>query len=190
MVEIREGPGTVDWRWARQRLVRRHQLPECLPRSTTLLNVEMTRMDIQPLWEDIAYDVIRRSANGVHFTLRKVQADVLDNWPLNENVQYDIITISYLISEIAHADFTRFATQIRNHLAPWGALIINERPQESLQLSIDHVYATLGLHQYVMDHNKRQIEFRYPEEIRALIRPKTLMKSFTSVGINLPQRWP
>ncbi|QVM89592.1 hypothetical protein JYG34_16355 [Pseudomonas entomophila] len=147
------------------------------------LNVEMTRLDIQPLWEEIALDVVRRSAHDIYFTLREVQADVLSAWPSNVLRQYDIITISYLISEIAQADFEQFALQLQGHLAQGGALIINERPQENLQLSIDQIYASLGIDQFVKDHNKRRIDFDYPEHAKALVGPKLRMTSFASVGI-------
>lgn len=147
----------------------------------TNATIEVTRLDIQPLWDVIASDIISRSVSRLRYTERTVHQDALAGLSRFVHGSFNLIICSYFISEVPHASFQRLGTQLRSLLAPDGALLINDRSEVLVQQNIDTVYQSAQLNKTTL-YNAGWAGFVFPEHIVSAVAPKFNMSSMASVG--------
>lgn len=144
--------------------------------------VQVTRIDIEPLWDEIATNVINAASDNFEVSVETLHADVMEGLGKVENREFDIVLCSYLISELNNVDYKELGRKLRKLMWNGGIIVINDRPQAEVEENIRAVFKAANIDCSEVS-NTDWAGFCYPEEIAQEIGPKLKMKSTAFWGV-------
>lgn len=144
--------------------------------------VNVTRIDIEPLWDEIAINVIKAASEDFEVRVRTLHADVMEGLGRVEDKEFDIVVCSYLISELNNVDFEEFGRKLRKLMWNGGVIVINDRPQAEVEEKIRAVFEAANIVCSEVS-NTDWAGFFYPDEIVQKVGPKLNMKSKAFWGV-------
>lgn len=145
------------------------------------IEIEMTKLDIQPLWDSISSDILGSFSDNLNANFRIIHGNALERLSDFPTGYFDVVCCSYLISEISQADFETLGATLRPLLTSNGVLVINDRPEDQVQENIKLVYQGAEISNKIF-HNTSWAGFTYPYAIASVVQPKLNMSSMVSVG--------
>ncbi|WP_148047022.1 hypothetical protein [Pseudomonas fluorescens] len=152
--------------------------------DVSLHRIFITRMDIEPLWDDVARDVIQSVAGDLLFRLDTMHADVMEGLDTlrDDDEEFDIALCSYLISELDEADLKGLGKKLRGVMWNGGIIVINDRAEIDVERKIRIVFEAADV-DCSEAGNREWAGFRYEDEIFQKVRPKVYMNSTVFWGV-------
>lgn len=146
------------------------------------ISVDLTRVDIEDLWDEEFNDVMEHFFPDVEFQL--LHFDVNDGFDSFEGDEFDLVIASYLISELSADECLALAREIDFVLADVGGIIINDRPESAVEENIRSMFERISVG-FDEDRLTGWAGFSYPEDICEDLNPspKFMMKSSVFVGV-------
>ncbi len=150
----------------------------------SLHRIFITRMDIEPLWDDVARNVILNVAGDILFRLDTMHANVMAGLDTlrEEDEEFDIALCSYLISELDESDLKDLGKKLRRVMWNGGVIVINDRAEIDVERKIRIVFEAANV-DCSEAGNQGWAGFPYADEIFQQVRPKVNMSSTVFWGV-------
>lgn len=152
--------------------------------DVSMHKVFVTRVDIEPLWDEIAADVIKNGSSDLSIRLDTLHADAMSGLDIlkDEDEEFDIVLCSYLISELDEATLQILGVKLRRVMWNGGVLMINDRPEEDVRKKIRMVFEAAEI-DYSEMNNYGWAGFSYDDEVAQVVEPKFNMNSTVFWGV-------
>lgn len=146
--------------------------------------VFITRIDVEPLWDEIAENIIKDAAGELSIQLDTLHEDVIDGLDMlkNDDEDFDIALCSYLISELNETDLQELGQKLREVMWDGGIIIINDRPEAEVKEKIRMVFEAANV-DYLEATNSGWGGFVYDDEVAQKVSPKFKMNSVVFWGV-------
>lgn len=144
------------------------------------LNIDVVQVDIEDQWNEIFDDVIRRLFPNF-CQCRKVRLDVEDRQISTVGNDFNLVTVSYLTSELDTQACLNLADDINSILIDGGILMINDRPEDSVELNIQSMFNQICI-AYKQESLTEWAGIHYPPNIANEVAPKLKMNSSIFIG--------
>lgn len=145
------------------------------------LSVNVVRLDIEHQWDNIFNDVMRRPFHRITVNYKTLHLNINEGLGCLSYKKFDLITASYLISELSTSDCISLAAEINFVLADGGVLVINDRPEDSVENKIRSM-----LDEISMDYKKYTLSewagYNYRSDISNTVFPKLNTNSIIFIG--------
>jgi hypothetical protein len=155
-------------------------LEEEAKRRQVDLSVDVVRLDVEDQWDGVFDDVMERFFPWASY--RTVHLDVNEGFDLISDESFDLVTASYLTSELSKKACLDLADEVDSVLVDGGVLMINDRPEDVVELNIRSMFDRIEL-SYEEQFLNSWAEYSYPNDIAMVVGPKFNMKSSIFVGV-------
>lgn len=151
-------------------------LDENLTSFPSLEYVEIHRVDMEPMWDEIVDELMGSLSGEVEYSLASHHIDVANGLDqLGEN-EFDLVIVSYLISELSTQETIALSGDVQSLLKRDGVLIVNDRSEEPVVVDIEDFFKNIGM-KVSKRVNTEWAGYSYSPEISEVVLPKFKMSS-------------